>query len=102
MSKQSRIDSYANPSSREHWHGESTAANISRWSERAHAESDGARHRASTRSEPVLPDLGGKVRVHDTNVRPGSGETAREIAMRDLNHDRRNTSYMPGVRRGGA
>jgi hypothetical protein len=94
MSRMKRLQEYADPSHSK-WRGQSTAENISRWSERAHQESDGARHRASTRKEPELPSTG-PVNVHSTHVRAGD---PRGTAKADKNHVDKLTEYMRGVKR---
>jgi hypothetical protein len=71
------------------WRGQSTKENIGRWSERAHKESDGARHRAQS-GEIELPT--GSMR----DSYPGSaksGEDARRIAKAEVNHSGRDSSY---------
>jgi hypothetical protein len=96
MSRKERLERYANPSDPRNWDGRSCyKENIDRWSERAHQESDGARHRASTRKEPELPSTG-EMNVHSTHVRPGD---QRKEAKADRNHVDKLTEYMRGVKR---
>ena len=93
MSRMKRLSEYADPSHSK-WRGQSTAENISRWSERAHQESDGARHRAKGGSTE-LPTTG-PVKLHETHVRAG---VMRDEAKADKNHVDKLTEYMRGVRR---
>jgi hypothetical protein len=99
MSKTSRIKEISDPAGKEWWDGRSNKEAISRWSERAHRESDGARHRASS-GEVKLPSTG-EERSHSTSQPAGHRGDFYERARRDLNHDLRNDAYMPGVRRLG-
>src|SRR5215475_9104589 len=92
-----RIDEYRNPNASK-WRGQSTSPNITRWSERAAKNSDGADHRASS-GDVKLPSTG-ETKVHSTHAKAGHTGDFYEKARRDLNHDTRNP-YMPGVRRTG-
>jgi hypothetical protein len=66
-----RVAQYANPQSKAHWHGESTAKNIARWSDRASRNSTqfstAKPDRTAGRPEPNLdvPEL------HSTSRRRG-------------------------------
>jgi hypothetical protein len=93
MSRQDRCDQAAHPLDERNWHGESTREFISKWSARAHQESDGARHRA----------LSGEVRLHDTASAPEPPRNRfvgdrRAEALADKNFAG-NSNYMPGTRR---
>lgn len=98
MSRLDRCKEYANPRRRENWDGESTAANISRWSDRA-AENSKVAPRAKG-GEIKLPDTGGDAALHDTVAKPrGDREIdARIVAKDDFNHAG-DSSYMRGIRR---
>jgi hypothetical protein len=98
MSRVERCKEYANPRRRENWDGESTAANISRWSERA-ADNSKIAPRAKG-GEIKLPDTGGDAALHDTAAKPRRArETdARMVAKDDLNTDG-GSSFMRGIRR---
>jgi hypothetical protein len=98
MSRQKRIEEYANPSSKVWWDGRSNREAISRWSERAHQESDGARHRASKRKEPELPSTG-EMNVHSTHRAGHMQGDPYARARGDLNHNNKLSGYLKGVRR---
>jgi hypothetical protein len=97
MSFQERIKKYSRPADPEWWDGRSNKEAISRWSERAHRESDGAAHRALS-GEVRLPETG-DVHLHATAAhRRGDGNDARAKAKADLNH-RLDYDYLKKVRR---
>jgi hypothetical protein len=90
-----RLEDYSRPASDVWWDGRSNEKAIERWSERAHQESDGARHRASTRKEPELPSTG-EMNVHSTHGRAGD---QRAAAKSDKNHVDKLSMYMRGIKR---
>lgn len=98
MSRVERCKEYANPRRRANWDGESTAANISRWSDRA-AENSKVAPRARG-GEMRLTETGGDVALHDTGGAPrkDAGVDARMVAKADTNTDG-GSSFMRGVRR---
>lgn len=98
MSRVERCKEYASPRRSGNWNGESTADNISRWSERA-AENSKIDKRAKG-GEIKLPDTGGDVALHDTSAKPRRDREvdARAVAKQDLNSDG-GSSFMSGVRR---
>jgi hypothetical protein len=98
MSRQERITRAANPSDPRNWDGRSNKEAIARWSERAHQDSDGARHRASTRKEPELPSTG-EMNVHSTHRAGHMQGDPYAMARGDLNHDNKLTEYLKGIRR---
>jgi hypothetical protein len=86
MSREDRIREYRNPTSKVWWDGRSNKEAIDRFAERAHKESDGARHRALS-GEVRLPETG-NLGLHNTDARPtGDGNDARKRAKSDMNHD---------------
>jgi hypothetical protein len=86
MSRQERIKQYSQPASKVWWDGRSNKEAIDRFAERAHRESDSARHRALS-GEIRLPPTD-NMNLHDTAARPrGDGNDARAKAKADLNHD---------------
>jgi hypothetical protein len=98
MSRQSRIESYSRPASKEWWDGRSSKKeNLDRFSERARENTTGHKFRAKG-GEIDLPPTG-NVDLHSTHVRPGDGNDARAKAKADLNHDPVATLYAKGIRR---
>jgi hypothetical protein len=93
MTRQSRLQEYANPTRPENWNGESTKEYIGRWSERAHAESDGHKHRAKS-GAMELPDTAQAPQA----ARPRFIADPRAEAKADKNFSG-SDSYMPGTRR---
>ena len=100
MSRIDRLKEYAKPARKENWSGASRdMANIDRWSDRAHDESDAVEHRASTRKTPKLQDTG-TARVHSSSKPPRHDPAvdARMVAKRDTN-TAGLTGYARGIRR---
>ena len=97
MSREERIKRAANPSDPRNWDGRSNKEAINRWSERAHKESDGARHRASS-GDVKLPSTG-EMGVHSTSRAGHMEGDPYERAKADRNHDDKLTDYMRGLRR---
>jgi hypothetical protein len=97
MSRQSRIESYGRPASKEWWDGRSNKPAIDRWSERAAKNSDGAKHRASS-GDVKLPSTGG-MDVHSTHQSAGQRSDPYDRARADKNHDDKLSDYLKGVRR---
>jgi hypothetical protein len=93
MSRQSRLREYAKPTREANWCGESSESSIDRWSQRAHEESDGHRHRAKS-GKMELPSTG-EMKLHDTAA-PRVADP-RKVAKADLNHE--GSSYMKSIRR---
>jgi hypothetical protein len=93
-----RLAEYANPSHSE-WRGASTRENIDRWAARAEKESDGHRHRASTQSEPTLPNTGETMNIHSTNRTAHMVGDPYAVARGTKNHI--GSDFMKDVRRGG-
>jgi hypothetical protein len=96
VTREQRIREYAKPAREENWNGASRdMKDIDRWSERAHRESDGHRHRAKA-GEMSLPSTG-EMELHSTAT--GAPADRRAVAKKDLNHDIEGSAYMKGVRR---
>jgi hypothetical protein len=98
MSRQERIKRAADPSDPRNWDGRSNKEAIDRWSERAHKESDGARHRALS-GDVRLPPTGGEMNVHSTSRAGHMQGDPYERAKADKNHDDKLSDYMKGLRR---
>ena len=94
-----RLKEYARPGSPKNWCGESSDPSyLARWSERAHEESDGHKHRAS--DGPMdLPSTGRKMQMRDTAMRPlvRDADRVERDARADVNHV--GSMYMRNVRR---
>jgi hypothetical protein len=98
MSRIDRLREYARPASPKNWCGASRDEKyIDRWSERAHQESDGYKHRASD-GPMELPDTG-KMKLRETSMRPlvRDADRVERDARADLNHV--GSLYMRYVRR---
>jgi hypothetical protein len=93
MSREERLKQYADPSHSQ-WRGQSTQENINRWSERAHKETDGHKHRAKS-GDVSLPSLGSRDApgLHSTH------RDARLEAKQDKNHVDKLSMYMKGIKR---
>ncbi len=98
MSRVERVKEYANPRRRENWNGESTAANISRWADRASANSKIAPRAKG--GEMRLPDTD-KMDLHSTSDAPRRDKDVdkRAMAKADKNHLVDASPFMKDVRR---
>jgi hypothetical protein len=104
-----RLKQYSNPESPKNWHGCSREQGyLDRWSERATANSDGNKHRASgdvhisLEKDQDLPQLppDKAVRDRDSEMRPYRSRKA-DAAMVDAKEDPNHvgSNYMKSVRR---
>jgi hypothetical protein len=94
-----RLREYKNPRSTKWWDGESTQANIDRWSRRASTNSDGRRHRATGSEKVELPSTG-EVKVHSTASPPRCNRKVdAHMAGKDDPNYVSSGDFMPGVRR---
>ena len=107
MSRLERLKEYAKPTRRENWQGAGRdEANISRWSERATENSDGADHRATGTERAEAHSTGKRVDLRSTKSAPRADaatdarmvDDARAVAKADTNFVG-DLSYMRGIRR---
>jgi hypothetical protein len=88
---------YSRPDSRE-INGQSTKGNIAKMAARASELSDGYKHRAAS-GAVELPDTFGRNGRDNSPDGTRSGDMHALAKKNDLNHSKRDSDYMPSVKR---